>query len=552
MPPLNPTRWFRYRLRTLLALVTLAAVGLGAFKAYVEPFRIQRRAAARLAPLGAKIGYEPGGPAWLRALFGERHFLNGVTVHLEGRRFKSDDLAPLADLPHLERLYLANTPVTDEGLRHIASLCRLKRMSLWQTRITDAGIVHLAGLTDLEVLDIHDTRLTEAALQHFREHPNLVRLIHAIPVGDAGIEALASMPQLRIGSLTCKEVSDDGLRQIAQRWPLGSLSVSSHRVTDAGLSHLCRLDHLRSLEVRDCAATDAGIAQLAALTTLTTLRIANVPIRGECLPALTQNPKLVGIELSNTQISFGQIARHFGDSATRLRITAKGMQQDGARTIRLNGPIDPKDLQHLRHYPHLQSLVLDGSPLDIARVGRLEPMAALRSLELNLTVDDAGAELLGRLTQLRQLSLSGRQTISPQGYRHLARLTGLVELRMRSCGLTDEHLAFLAHMTGLEVLEIPGNRITSAGIDHLQNLSRLRRLNVSSCPEIDDTALAKISALERLENLSAQHTRVTDAGLAHLFDMRCLRNVTVLGSAATKRGLQALRGALLVKGGAIY
>ena len=163
MPPHNLTRWFRYRLRTLLAVVTLAAVGLGAFKAYVEPFQIQRRAAARLAPLGAKIGYEPAGPAWLRALCGERHFLNVVTVHLERRRFKPDDLAPLADLRNLERLYLANTPLTDEGLRHVATLRRLKRMSLWQTKITDAGIVHLAGLTDLEVLDIHDTRLTEAA-----------------------------------------------------------------------------------------------------------------------------------------------------------------------------------------------------------------------------------------------------------------------------------------------------------------------------------------------------------------------------------------------------
>jgi Leucine-rich repeat (LRR) protein len=546
------TRWFRYRLRTLLALVTLAAIGLGGFKAYVEPFQIQRRAAARLAPLGAKIGYEPGGPAWLRALFGERHFLNVVTVHLEGRRFKSDDLAPLADLPGLERLYLANTPLTDEGLRHVASLRRLKRMSLWQTKITDAGIVHLAGLTDLEVLDIHDTRLTEAALQHFREHPNLVRLIHAIPVGDAGLEALASMPELRIESLTCKDVSDDGLRRVLQRWPLESLSVSSHRVTDAGLSRLSRLDHLWFLELRDCAATDAGVAQLAALPALSTIRIGNVPIRGECLPALTQNPKLVGIELSNTQISFGQIARHFGDSATRLRIAAKGMQQDGARTIRLNGPIGPSDLQHLRYYPHLQSLVLDGPPLDIARAGCLEPLAALGSLELNLTVDDEGAKLLGRLTQLRQLSLSGRQAISPQGYRHLARLTGLVELRMRSCGLTDEHLAFLAHLTGLEVLEIPGNRITRAGIDHHHNLSGLRRLNLSFCPEIDDRAFAKISMLERLEDLSAQDTRVTDAGLVHLFDMRCLRDVTVLGSAATKRGLQALRGALLAKGGAIY
>jgi hypothetical protein len=90
-------------------------------------------------------------------------------------------------------------------------------------------------------------------------------------------------------------------------------------------------------------------------------------------------------------------------------------------------------------------------------------MRELQYLSLNLTVDDDGAELLGQLGQLRHLSLSGRQAMSTQGYRHLARLTELESLHLGSCGLTDEQLAFVADLTGLQSLRIPGNPITSAG-----------------------------------------------------------------------------------------
>jgi len=546
-------RWFRYRLRTLLAVLTLTAIGLGAFKAYVEPFESQRRAAQELAAVNASVEYRPAGPAWLRAMFGDKYFLNVVAVHLETCPVTADDLAALAGLPYVERLYLAKTGLTDDGLRHVASLGRLKRLSLWQTRITDEGLAHLAGLRDLEVLDIHNTRLTDAALEHLRGHPNLTRLIHSIPVSDASIDVLVSMPRLRLESLVCVKISDDGLRQVARLRTLESLVVRSSQVTDDGLTHLRRLKRLKSIELRDCAATDAGITVLASLPMLEALSIHNVPVTGDCLSALAESQSLTQFELSGTSVRFRQIAQHFGASAAWLRITADGMMQSGdRRRIAFKGSIHLDDVEHLSAYRTVETLVLDRPPFDLAQADCLRQFSHLQSLEANVTLNDSGASVLGRLSQLRRLSIDGRQAISPAGYRHLAGLQGLVELRLASCALTDGDLAFLSEMSGLEVLELPGNPITSAGMDHLRKLSKLRRLNVSFCPEIDDEALAKISALASLEDLAGQDTRVTDAGLIHLFDMPCLKNVTVLGATVTPRGLRALRGALLTKGGTIY
>lgn len=553
MPLRTKSRWFRYRLRTLLALITLTAIGLGSFKAYVEPFESQRRAAQELAAVKAGIEYRPAGPALLRSVFGDKYFLNVVAVHLENRRIAADDLAALAGLPHVERLYLAGTGLTDDGLRHVASLGRLKRLSLWETKISDGGIQHLTGLRDLEVLDIHNTALTDAALEHLRGHPNLTRLIHSIPVSDAGIEVLVSLPRLRIESLACVGISDDGLRQAARLRTLERLAVRSPQVSDDGLRELLRLKRLESLELHDSAATDAGLAALATLPMLKRLSVHNVSATGDCLSALAESRSLATLELSGCQVRFRQIAHHFGASATWLSITADGMMQSGdRRRIAFKGTFDPGDVEHLAAYRNVETLVLNRPPFDLAQADCLREFSHLQTLEINVTLNDRGASVLGCLGQLRRLSLSARQAISPAGYRRLAGLKKLVELRLASCALTDDDLAFLAEMPNLEVLELPGNPITSTGMDQLRNLSKLRILNVSFCPEIDDEALAKISALASLEDLSAQDTRVTDAGLIHLFDMPRLKNVTVLGAAATPRGLRALRGALLTKGGTIY
>ncbi|MCO6458104.1 MAG: hypothetical protein J5I93_22600 [Pirellulaceae bacterium] len=546
----------RFRLSTLLGVTLLAALGLAAFKAYVEPFQVQKRAAQQLASAGGVVQYRTADMPLLVFLFGEQRFQHVVEVQLERSRIESKDLAALGDLPCLERLYLASTRVTDDGLRHVGKLKRLKRVSLWSTPITDQGIAHLAGLQQLEVLDVHHTRLTEASLESFRGHPQLVRLIHSFPIGDSGAAALASMPRLRVESLVCTGIGDQGLQQLASLKSLEVLRIDSSEVTDKGLAVLAQLKQLATVELRHCSASDAGIMKLAEAPALSNLDIHDMPINGDCLPALAERPRLSAVTLSNTRVRFGRIAECFGESATFLHVGPHRVYQSGpmtpCRVIWFSGVISADDVEHLASYPRLEQLTLDESPFDIRRASCLARLPALRSLELTGSCTDEGAEVIGRMTRLRELSLSGRNQISPAGYRQLARLKELRELILRSCGLLDRDLAFLRAMHQLEVLDLSGNRITSAGIDHLLDHSNLRSLNVSFCPEIDDQAFEKVSRLERLESLSAQVTQVTDVGLGYLFDMPHLRDVSVMGSGVTPRGLRALRGALVTQGGSIY
>jgi len=77
-------------------------------------------------------------------------------------------LAHLTHLAGLNELHLANTRVSDEGLRLVANLGGLRRLSIYHTAITDAGLDNLSTLRELKWLTCSGTRVTEEGLAHFR------------------------------------------------------------------------------------------------------------------------------------------------------------------------------------------------------------------------------------------------------------------------------------------------------------------------------------------------------------------------------------------------
>ena len=143
-------------------------------------------------------GYEPIGPNWFRkclpARFIVRYFLviDGVSVDngpgnralsdISGERrdvhreeITNDEVAYIARFPQLERLYLRNTDVGDEGLEHLHKLRHLKHLYLSFTQITDKSAETLAGFENLEMLRLVGTPITDAGLirlqglKHLRE-----------------------------------------------------------------------------------------------------------------------------------------------------------------------------------------------------------------------------------------------------------------------------------------------------------------------------------------------------------------------------------------------
>jgi YHS domain-containing protein len=79
--------------------------------------------------------------AGLKVLAG---FKNLRRLHLEKTGVGDEGLTPVKNLAELQYLNLYGTKVTDKGLASLASLKKLKNVYLWQTAVTDAGAAELA------------------------------------------------------------------------------------------------------------------------------------------------------------------------------------------------------------------------------------------------------------------------------------------------------------------------------------------------------------------------------------------------------------------------
>jgi hypothetical protein len=196
--PKHRSRWLQFRLRTLLVLMLAFACGFGWLAFKIKRAREQREAVEAIEELGGIVDCEPasGGMirtavAWVGKLLGEdlSQYVTGVS--------------------------LANTHVTDAGLKHVEGFFHLQTLVFCGTQATDAGLEHVRGLTQLDWLDIHSTRIT-----------------------DAGVEQLRGLTQLRYLHLANTQVTDAGLVHLRGLRQLELLCLSNTQVTAAGVADL--------------------------------------------------------------------------------------------------------------------------------------------------------------------------------------------------------------------------------------------------------------------------------------------------------------------------
>jgi hypothetical protein len=182
----------RFSLRLLLVAVAAAAAGLGFWKAWVHPYRVQREAIQVFQDAGATVAVRPGGPEWLRRIAGDEHFQTIVHVDLSNCPVTDECLDWLRRLPDLETFHvgtstfgvpiptiertlenaeylnLSRTPVTDQGLRHLAGCSNLKTLFLRKTRVTDAGLRRLHRMSSLHVIWLTGTEVTPDGVRELR------------------------------------------------------------------------------------------------------------------------------------------------------------------------------------------------------------------------------------------------------------------------------------------------------------------------------------------------------------------------------------------------
>jgi hypothetical protein len=135
----------QFRLRTLLAAVTIACLALGIKSD--QAYR-QHQAAAAVVAAGGRVGYVQDGqshgdlstPVARRMGLG-RDFLDHVSsVYWAGAPIKDADLDILRNFPRLSTLSLVSSPITDDGLKRLAACPRLELVDVRFTRVTEEGV----------------------------------------------------------------------------------------------------------------------------------------------------------------------------------------------------------------------------------------------------------------------------------------------------------------------------------------------------------------------------------------------------------------------------
>jgi hypothetical protein len=126
----------------------------------------------------------------------------------------------LDDLPNLQRLDLSATEVGDAGLAHLRGFRSLCELNLANTFVTDSGLRNLNDLTGLKRLDLSMTRVDDSGLRHLRGLNQLEELLIANSlVSNTGLMQMRYFPRLRFVNASTGFVSRQALEELHRARP---------------------------------------------------------------------------------------------------------------------------------------------------------------------------------------------------------------------------------------------------------------------------------------------------------------------------------------------
>ena len=178
----------------VLVPVALVLVVIALWLSVWMPYHREQVVIREIERLGGSVGYDRGGPDWLRDLVGDEWMVGFDRV--EYVRFRDgpitdDGLKNLGGLTNLTRFELSYTQVGDDGLKHLSGLTNLKGLWLNGTQVTDDGLKCLSGLTNLQVLGLNNTQVTDDGLKHLSGLANLKTLrLNGTQVTNEGVQSL--------------------------------------------------------------------------------------------------------------------------------------------------------------------------------------------------------------------------------------------------------------------------------------------------------------------------------------------------------------------------
>ncbi|MFQ5733484.1 MAG: hypothetical protein ACE5KM_16220 [Planctomycetaceae bacterium] len=413
----------------------------------------------------------------------------------------------------VRRVVLDGTQITDKGLRHFAGrdgLVRLEELSLADTQVTDAGLISLSGLKHLRRVNfgrsfvfregVSGTRVTAAGIRSLQKALPDCRIEHQrVPLKLSARQSKqfklwSSVAELRLNDrgdivtllirpgTTLTQTYRKSLPQLKQLSELHVGGVFSAR----DVARLAPLAGLRQLCLRNCRLDDEGVRPLGKLTGLRVLDLAGCRLTDRGLKTLK--------------------------SLTRL--TALNVQRTGVRT---------PGMQRLRKALPKTEFVFDpwrivGLPYRTLKVNDRFELAELNGIGYRMP----HKTLVKRLSQLLEHP-------------------SLERLSLRHAAVTDDDLKIVGQMVNLKVLDLGNTKITAAGLQHIEELERLEKLNLWHTKLRGDGGLTALENLQRLWSLELDETRIDDEALKSLARMPKLKYTELWHTSVTRAGVAALQ-----------
>jgi Leucine-rich repeat (LRR) protein len=140
-----------------------------------------------------------------------------------------------------------------------------------------------------------------------------------------------------------------------------------------------------------------------------------------------------------------------------------------------------------------------------------------------------------------------KATYDPKAILTLSESTKLKRLRINNAEITDGQLELIGKISQLELLDLSGcNQVTDAGVLSLAKLSKLKNLSLGS-PSITDASLEVICQLPSLGALTLQGCTIHGPGLLHLGKLTKLKEFGLVNSSAGDLALGSLAPGEIVK-----
>lgn len=363
-------RVFRFRLRTLLVVISLLAVALAFVGNVIVHARRQSAIAARIKEAGGEWTFhpeyepytdEPELYLFCRRTFGEHACRHIKQVNFHKNKPIDKELALLQRLPQLGMLRLVGHKLTDKSLAHIAR-CRnlqsivLQRYPYNYKQFSPAGIAQLGQLPRLRHLSVVD--LDEAQLREVARFSQLERLeIESADTNPAVLAEVAKLPKLKELKIDgCNDFDHETCAALTGLHQLEALELHKIMLNAHDCEQLARLPRLRYLSFWECSGLDvdaatalrkcAGLKRLtlgtccndemltvlAGLPELEVLNISGSAVTDASAPVMLQFPKLRWLAIGGTPITLSGLyticsARHLRDIYTSVQMPEADFQE---------------------------------------------------------------------------------------------------------------------------------------------------------------------------------------------------------------------------------